>query len=112
VSGGDGSGYKLIWVFGKSEYFCKGCLTLICPTGKSRSVLAGNPFPRAVAFDLVLTNCRSEARRLARIWKSQLVMPGLVPGIHVLCAVITFFAARAAGDPAAMMRANAATPAE
>src|SRR5450631_1836444 len=28
------------------------------------------------------------------------------------CAVITFFAARAAGDPAAMMRANAATPAE
>jgi hypothetical protein len=29
-----------------------------------------------------------------------------------LCAVITFFAARAAGDPAAVMRANAAAPAE
>jgi len=27
------------------------------------------------------------------------------------CAVITFFAARAAGDPAAMMRANAASAA-
>ena len=30
----------------------------------------------------------------------------------LMCAVITFFAARAAGDPAAMMRANAASPAE
>jgi hypothetical protein len=29
-----------------------------------------------------------------------------------MCAVLTFFAARAAGDPAAMMRANAARPAE
>jgi hypothetical protein len=29
-----------------------------------------------------------------------------------MCAVITFFAARAAGDPAAMMRANAAAAAE
>jgi MFS transporter, ACS family, tartrate transporter len=30
----------------------------------------------------------------------------------LMCAVITFFAARAAGDPAAMMRANAAAAAE
>jgi ACS family tartrate transporter-like MFS transporter len=30
----------------------------------------------------------------------------------LMCAVITFLAARAAGDPSAMMRANAATPAE
>jgi len=30
----------------------------------------------------------------------------------LMCAVITWFAARAAGDPAAMMRANAAKPAE
>jgi hypothetical protein len=29
-----------------------------------------------------------------------------------MCAVITFLAARAAGDPAAMMRANAASAAE
>ena len=30
----------------------------------------------------------------------------------LMCAVITYFAARAAGDPAAMLRANAAAAAE
>jgi hypothetical protein len=30
VLGGDGSGYRLIWVFGKSEYFFNRGLTGIC----------------------------------------------------------------------------------
>jgi hypothetical protein len=36
--GQDGNGYRVIWVFGKSEYFFKRGWTgnsLICPSGKS-----------------------------------------------------------------------------
>ena len=33
-------------------------------------------------------------------------------GCSLMCAVITYFAARAAGDPAAMLRGNAAAAAE
>jgi hypothetical protein len=43
--GRDGDGYKVIWVFGKSEYFCKMGWTrfsLICPSGKSGELFVVN----------------------------------------------------------------------
>ena len=44
LSGRDGGGYRLIWVFGKTEYFCKGGWTGFrdgSPSGKSLADQAG-----------------------------------------------------------------------